>query len=466
MRGFEGSISDDGRHLFITVWEGTAEKNRLYRRSMSDEGAYLEEANTVRMFDDFDAYYKPIGVVGDRLFLTTDLNAARGRVIEVDLSANGELTLVEVVGENTDTLRSATIVGERLVLNYLHDAHSAVRVYKLDGDLDHQVDLPGIGSAVGFSGSADDTTTFYSYSSYTNPPTIYRYDVNQRASEVFRQPKLAFDGTPFVTEQVFYQSADGTQIPMFLVHRADIELDGNNPTLLYGYGGFNIPLTPRFKVSQLVWLELGGVYAVANLRGGGEYGREWHLAGTQTNKQNVFDDFFAAAEWLISNGYTRRERLAINGGSNGGLLVGAAITQRPELFGAAIPQVGVLDMLRYHLFTIGWAWASDYGRSDDAELFPTLLGYSPLHNLRAGVEYPPTLVMTGDHDDRVVPAHSFKFAAALQHSQAGPNPTLIRIETRAGHGAGKPTEMLIDEVVDKYAFLIEALNIAADSDDQ
>jgi prolyl oligopeptidase len=304
-----------------------------------------------------------------------------------------------------------------------------------------------------------DTETFYAFTSFTRPSTIYRYDMVKGESTVFRAPKLQFDPERFTTRQVFYKSKDGTRVPMFITHRKDLELDGNNPTLLYGYGGFNISLTPSFSASTIVWLEMGGVYAQPNLRGGGEYGEQWHKAGTKLRKQNVFDDFIAAAEWLISNKYTKSQKLAIAGGSNGGLLVGAAITQRPDLFGAALPAVGVLDMLRFHKFTIGWAWTSDYGSADNAEEFKALYKYSPLHNLKEGTKYPATLITTADHDDRVVPAHSFKFAAAIQEAQGGEDPVLIRIETKAGHGAGKPTAKIIEEAADRYAFLVKTLEM-------
>jgi prolyl oligopeptidase len=332
-------------------------------------------------------------------------------------------------------------------------------VFDLTGKQVQVVDLPDLGSVSGFAGRRDDTETFYAFTSYTTPGTIYRYDVKAGQSSVFREPRVAFDAKQFESSQVFYTSKDGTRVPMMIVARKGLKRDGANPTILYGYGGFNISQTPAFSVSTIAWLEMGGVYAVANLRGGGEYGREWHEAGMLDKKQNVFDDFIAAAQWLIDNQYTSPEKLAIRGGSNGGLLVGAAMTQRPELFAAAVPAVGVMDMLRFHKFTIGWAWVSEYGSSDDAAQFQTLLKYSPLQNLKPGTKYPATLITTGDHDDRVVPAHSFKFAAALQAAQGAPNPTLIRIETRGGHGAGTPTTKLIDTAADVLAFLTATLRV-------
>jgi prolyl oligopeptidase len=321
------------------------------------------------------------------------------------------------------------------------------------------VALPGIGSVSGFGGKRKDDETFYTFTGFTTPPTIFRYDVRAGKSEVYRKSAVAFNPDEFVTKQVFYASKDGTRVPMFITHKKGLKLDGTNPTLLYGYGGFNSAMTPWFSVSNSVWMEMGGVYAVACLRGGGEYGQAWHDAGRLENKQNVFDDFIAAGEWLIKEGYTSNKKLAIQGGSNGGLLVGACMTQRPDLFAAALPAVGVMDMLRFQKFTIGWAWTSDYGSSDDPDQFKTLLAYSPLHNIRSGTKYPATLVTTSDHDDRVVPAHSYKFTAALQAAQAGDKPALIRVETKAGHGGGKPTAKIIDEVTDIYAFLTRALDM-------
>ncbi|MEO6812204.1 MAG: prolyl oligopeptidase family serine peptidase, partial [Isosphaeraceae bacterium] len=351
-------------------------------------------------------------------------------------------------------------VGGHLIASYLKDAHTQVKVFELDGTFMRDVEFPGLGTASGFGGKRIDKETFYAFTSYTTPATIYRYEVASGKSTVVRAPKLAFDPSDFETKQVFYASKDGTKVPMFLSYKKGTKLDrGNTPTYLYGYGGFNIPLTPTFSPSSLAWLEMGGVLAVANLRGGGEYGETWHQAGTKLKKQNVFDDFIAAAEWLIDNKVTSTPKLAIEGRSNGGLLIGAVLNQRPDLFGAAVPGVGVMDMLRFHKFTIGWAWVDDYGSSDDPEQFQALRAYSPLHNIKDGVCYPPTLVITADHDDRVVPAHSFKYAATLQAAQSCARPILIRIETQAGHGAGKPTTKLIDEAADKWAFLVKVLGV-------
>jgi prolyl oligopeptidase len=357
-------------------------------------------------------------------------------------------------------LDSANVVNDSFILNYLKDARTEVRVHALDGKLLRTIELPGIGTAEGFGGKRKDKETFYAFTSFTTPTSIYRYDPVAGKSSVFREPKVDFDPSRYETKQVFYKSKDGTRVPMFLTYKKGIKLDGQNPTLLYAYGGFDISLTPAFSVGNLVWLEMGGVYAQPNLRGGGEYGEEWHLAGTKQHKQNVFDDFIAAAEWLIANHYTSTPKLAIRGGSNGGLLVGACLTQRPDLYGAALPAVGVMDMLRFHKFTIGWAWTSDYGSSDDPDMFKAIYAYSPLHNLKPGTKYPPTLITTADHDDRVVPGHSFKFAATMQADQAGSAPVLIRVETKAGHGAGKPISKQIEETGDSWAFL--ACNLKMD----
>ena len=367
--------------------------------------------------------------------------------------------LKELIPESKETLVGVNILANQFVATYLKDAKTQVKLFGLDGRFVREVEFPGIGAAAGFGGKREETETFYSFSSFATPSNIFRYDLLTGKSEVFRKTNVKFSPDDYEVTQVFYKSKDGTKVPMFLAHKKGLKKDGSNPTLLYGYGGFNISQTPGFSVSMAVWLELGGVYAVPNLRGGGEYGEEWHQAGIKLKKQNVFDDFIAAAEWLIAHHYTSRDKLAISGGSNGGLLVGACMAQRPELFRAALPAVGVMDMLRFHKFTRGWAWTSDYGSPDDPAEFRALLAYSPYHNLQPGVAYPATLVTTGDHDDRVVPAHSFKFAARLQEFHRGPHPVLIRIETKAGHGAGKPTAKLIEEAADKYAFLTRELSL-------
>jgi prolyl oligopeptidase len=359
-------------------------------------------------------------------------------------------------------IEAASVVGDVFFVTYLKDACTQVRLFELDGAFRRNLDLPSIGTAGGFGGRRKDRETFYWFTNFTTPTAIYRLNLEDETSRIYRRPTVDFDPDAYETRQVFYTSRDGTRVPMFITHRRGLRPNGDLPTLLYGYGGFDISLTPTFSVSNLVWLEAGGVYAVPNLRGGGEYGRVWHESGMKEKKQNVFDDFIAAAEWLIDNGYTRPERLAIRGGSNGGLLVGAVMTQRPDLVAAALPAVGVMDMLRFHEFTIGWAWVSEYGSSDDPDEFRNLLRYSPLHNLRPGTEFPATLITTADHDDRVVPAHSFKFAAQLQHAQSGDRPTLIRIETRAGHGAGKPTAKRIEEAADVLAFAMAMLGFQPD----
>ena len=449
---FSPAVTDDGQYLVIHVSLGTEQKNRLYYKDLGTD------APVVKLLDDYDASYWFLGNQDDHFWFQTNLDAPKGRIIAIDLDNPERDAWTEVVPEQDDALESASLAGEHLLLTYLHDARNVVRIHELDGQPTRELELPGIGSTWGFGGRLDDAETFYGFSGFTTPASVYRLDISTGESTLFRQPQVDFNPQDYTTEQVFYQSKDGTRVPMFITRRKDLEPNGDLPVLLYGYGGFNISLTPYFKVANLVWMEMGGVYAVPNIRGGGEYGEEWHLAGTRTHKQNVFDDFIAAGEWLVDSGYTRPERLAIRGGSNGGLLIGACLQQRPDLFAAAIPAVGVMDMLRYHLFTIGWAWASDYGTSEEEDMFPVLHSYSPVHNA-SPASYPATLITTADHDDRVVPAHSFKFAAAMQAAQTGPAPILIRIETRAGHSRGKPTSMRIDEATDEWAFLVRALEM-------
>lgn len=450
--GITGQASQDGRYLIISVWEGTREENGLF---------YLDlrrpDAPVVELYSDFDAIVNPIGNNEDRLFLLTNQGAPLRQVVAVDLSQPGSWEVL--VPEAADSLENASIVGDRIFCNYLHDAHSLVKEYDLSGRPVSEVTLPGLGSAGGFEGTRQDQETFYIYTCFTTPDEVYRYDLTTGKSRLLFRPKLAFRPEDYITEQVFYPSKDGTRIPMFITYKKGLSKNGSNPALLYGYGGFSIPMTPYFSTTMLGWMEMGGIYAFACLRGGSEYGKAWHEAGMKHNKQNVFDDFIAAAEWLIRSGYTSTPKLAIMGGSNGGLLVGAVMTQRPELFGAAVPEVGVMDRLRFHKFTIGWAWTSDYGSPDDPDDFPYLLAYSPYHQIEPGRACPPTLVITADHDDRVFPAHSFKFAAALQHAQASEAPALIRIEVRAGHGMGKPTSKMIEESADILAFLVKELNI-------
>ena len=452
--GFAGQVTDDGRYLIVSISQGTEPKERIYVKDLADDSNPV-----LPMLDDFDAAYSFIDNIGTTFLFRTDKDASRSRIVAIDSSAPAAANWKTLVPEAPETLLSASLVGHRLIADYLRDAHSEVRVFDLNGKQMESIALPGIGTASGFAGKRTDDETFYAWTGFTEPTTIYRHDLQTNKSSVLRQPKVAFDPGAFVTTQVFYTSKDGTRIPMFIVHKKGLKRDGSNPTYLYGYGGFNISLTPAFSVANLAWMEMGGVYAVPSLRGGGEYGESWHQAGTKLQKQNVFDDFIGAAEWLIANNYTSTPKLAIGGGSNGGLLVGAALTQRPELFGAALPAVGVMDMLRFHKFTIGWGWTSDYGSSDDAAQFKALYAYSPLHNLHPGTCYPATMITTADHDDRVVPAHSFKFAAAEQAAQAGSAPVLIRIDVKAGHGAGKPTGKLIEEIADRWGFLTRVLGM-------
>jgi prolyl oligopeptidase len=473
--GFYGGVSDDGRYLAISVSEGTDTRNRFFYKDLAASEAKSSPvgqpplvpsaSSVVELLTDFDASYDFVGNDGAIFFFKTDLNAPRGRVIAIDLAKPAREHWRELIPQTADTLRGVSFVGGQLLCSYLHDAHSVVLRFAWDAAAQAarplgELALPGLGSAGGFAGRATDKETFYSFTSFTVPGTIYRLDLASGKSTVFREPKVDFQPGDYETKQVFAKSKDGTRIPIFLTHKRGLKLDGTNPTILYGYGGFNISLTPSFGVSSLVWMEMGGVFAMANLRGGGEYGEEWHRAGMKLKKQNVFDDFVACAEWLIAEKYTSPAKLAIEGGSNGGLLVAACLTQRPDLFGAVLPGVGVLDMLRFEKFTIGWAWRSDYGSVENADEFRALHAYSPLHALRPGVRYPATLITTGDHDDRVVPAHSFKFAARLQECQAkdGP-PVLIRIEVRAGHGGNKPMAKVIDERTDELAFLVRVLGM-------
>jgi len=449
-----GQVTEDGRYLIITVQRGTDPKNRIFYKNLVDPNSKV-----VELLDKADAEYTFIDNEGPVFAFRTNLNAPLGRIVTINTCKSAPPQIDEVVPESKDKLESVSSVGEHLVALYLHDAHSVVRLFKLDGSRDGEIALPGLGTAGGFTGKRKDRETFYSFTSYTTPTEIFRYDFDKRGSELLFKPKVKFNPDDYTTEQVFYKSADGTRIPMFVSYKKGMKRNGQNPTFLYGYGGFNISYTPTFSPANLVWMEMGGVYAVANLRGGGEYGVKWHESGMLHVKQNVFDDFIAAAQYLIDNKYTSKPKLAIGGGSNGGLLVGACITQRPDLYGAALPAVGVMDMLRFEKYTIGWAWTSDYGSASKPEDFPFLYAYSPLHHIGKGCCYPPTMITTADHDDRVVPAHSFKFAATLQAAQGCDKPTLIRIQTKAGHGAGKPTTMVIEETADRWAFLVKELGV-------
>jgi prolyl oligopeptidase len=455
--GFDSTVTDDGHYLIINVTVGSDQRNRVYYLDLTQPGSPV-----VELLNDFDASYSFIDNDGPVFWFQTDLDAPRGRIIAIDTTQPQRVHWREIVPQATETLEETAALNNSFVCSYLKDAHSEVKIFALDGQLKSELALPGLGSASGFSGKRKDTETFYGFTSFTVPGTIYHYDLATGASTIFRQPKVDFNPDDYETRQVFYTSKDGTRVPMFITGKKGLKLDGSHPALLYGYGGFDISLTPSFRVSMLVWMEMGGIYAMPNLRGGGEYGEDWHQAGMKLKKQNVFDDFIGAAQWLIDNHYTNRDKLAISGASNGGLLVGACLTQRPDLFGAALPDVGVMDMLRFNKFTIGWAWMSDYGSPDNAEEFKALYAYSPLHNIHLGTKYPPTLITTADHDDRVVPAHSFKFAATLQAAQAGPAPILIRIETRSGHGGGKPTSKIIAETADSWAFLYKELGMPAE----
>ena len=457
--GFSAAVTEDGRFLVITQWEGTNRENRLFVRDLTRPDGRIES-----FLDRFDASYTVVGNDGTTFYVLTDKDAGRNRLVTIDLARPDAWRTILPEPPGRDVLAGVTMVGDRLLAEYRTDAHEKLRVYRTDGGFEREVALPTLGSLAGISAKRRDAEAFYAFTSFTYPTTIYRYDPRTGASTAFRSPAVKFAPEDYEVEQVFYPSKDGTKIPMFLVHRHGLVRDGRAPTLLYGYGGFDVSLTPAFSPAIVSWLELGGVYAVANLRGGGEYGKDWHDAGRLKNKQSGFDDFIAAAEFLIGKRYTSTPKLAITGGSNGGLLVGAVMTQRPDLVGAVVPQVGVLDMLRFHKFTIGWAWTSDYGSAETEEGFETLVAYSPLHNVRPGTRYPATLVTTADHDDRVVPAHSHKFTATLQAAQAGDAPILTRIETRAGHGAGKATTKTIEERADIYAFLWHVLQMGSSAE--
>ncbi len=497
---FDTRVSEDGTFAVITVFQGTDERTRLYYIFLDNPKKPTVNAPVVRLIDTFDAKYDFVHNIGDNFLIRTDLAAPRGRVIAVDINFAQPRRWMTVIPEGRDALESVKPIGKSLVALYLQDARSSLRLYgmpnaddrrgrgtmagppggrpadrtplpagtppdaRLGGAFGYpfrgEIQLPGLGSVDQVTGKAGDSEMFYRFVSFLNPPTVFRYDLGHGTNTVYQQPRLSFDASQYETKQVFYTSKDGTRVPMFITAKKGLALNGANPTILYGYGGFNIPETPSFSPRNVAWLELGGIYAVANIRGGGEYGKEWHEGGMLGKKQNVFDDFIAAAEYLIREKFTSTPKLAIAGGSNGGLLVGAVLNQRPELFGAAIAGAGVMDMLRFQKFTIGWAWTSDYGSSDDPKQFEFLRAYSPVHNVKPGTRYPATMVLTADHDDRVVPGHSFKYAAALQAAQAGPAPILIRIETRAGHGAGKPTSKDIEESADRLAFLVKNLNVS------
>ena len=446
------SVVQDGKTLLISVFEGY-QANGVYAKSLVNDNSEL-----VPVFDKWDGRYDLIGEHDDELFFTSTANAPRGKVIKVDF-AGGVKATETVIESTSDTLSSVSLLGEKLFAQYLKDVKGQVSVFDLNGEKIDEIAFTDIGSVSGFYGSKNADTTFYKLTGFTNPGQVFAYDVKSGESSLFKSIDTGVNYNDYETKQIFYTSKDGTKVPMFIVHKKGLKLDGNNKTLLYGYGGFNISLLPRYSVSRMVWVEQGNVLAIANLRGGGEYGQQWHKAGTKLDKQNVFDDFIAAGEYLVESGYTTPEKMGIQGGSNGGLLVGATLTQRPDLFSAALPAVGVLDMLRYHTPSANArAWSSDYGLSENKDEFEALYAYSPLHNTKPGTCYPATLVTTGDHDDRVVPWHSYKFAAQLQADQSCDNPILLRVETRAGHGAGTPTWMQIEGYADQWAFLESALD--------
>jgi prolyl oligopeptidase len=456
--GFFSKVTDDGSYHTLIVWQGTDIRNRFFYRDLRSQHQFVE------LISELEATYELVGNDGTTFYFFTNLDAPRGQLIAIHIDRPQKENWQTIIPESQAVLEGVVMVNDQFVALYSDDAHHVLRLFNLDGSSDGGIPFPALGSVVqvrelGLHGSRTDRELFYAFQSFLYPTTVYRYDFETRSAESIDSPELDFDPTVYETRQVFVPSKDGTKVPMYLTHKKGLKRDGQNPTLLYGYGGFNVSNMPLFEVKRLIWLELGGVYASANMRGGGEYGEAWHQAGMFDRKQNVFDDFIACAEWLIAEKITSTPKLAIEGQSNGGLLVGACMTQRPDLFGACVPQVGVMDMLRFHRFTIGWAWVSDYGSPDDPEQFKTLYAYSPYHNLKPGTAYPATLITTADHDDRVVPGHSFKFAARLQACQSGETPVLIRIQTKAGHGFGKPTTIQIEELADIYTFLVHSLNM-------
>ena len=450
-QGLYAHVTEDGKYLIIYISQGTDTKNGLFYKDLSKP-----DSEVVELLSKFDASYSLIGNLESTFLLTTDLGAPKQKVISIDLNNPDPENWKTLIPESSETLRSVSHVGGILIANYLKDARTEIRRFQLDGSALPPVKLPSLGTAAGFSGKSDQKETFFYFTSFTSPGAVYRYDIATNTATLFKSPETKFNPEDYESNQIFATSKDGTKIPMFVVHKKGLKKDGSNPTLLYAYGGFNISLRPSYSPSTIAWLDMGGIYVMANLRGGGEYGEEWHQAGMKLKKQNVFDDFIGCAKHLIAQKYTSSAKLAIAGGSNGGLLVGACMVQEPKLFGACLPSVGVMDMLRFHKFTIGWAWQAEYGEPDKKEDFVNLLRYSPYHNLKE-TNYPATMVITSDHDDRVVPSHSFKFAAALQAAQTGPAPSLIRIESKAGHGAGTPTSKQIEAIVDKYSFLSKSL---------
>lgn len=452
--GFGPRITSDGQYLVLAVWHGTDRENRVYYRPVDDDGDF------VRLLDEANANYRFVENFGTTFYFRTDLDAPHGRVIGIDINQSQPESWQEIISEGKDVISSVRVVGGKILVAYIQDAHHVLKIFNLQGSPVGKIELPTIGSVSGVSGRIDDNELFFQFSSYLYPRTIYRYDVAEAELTVFRKPEISFDPTAYETRQIFYPSKDGTQIPMFITHRKSLPLDGSHPTILYGYGGFTVNMMPRFSTTVATWLESGGIWAVACLRGGNEYGEEWHAAGMLDKKQNVFDDFIAGAEWLIENKYTDTKHLAIKGGSNGGLLVAACLVQRPDLFGAVLCGVPLTDMLRYHRFTVGRYWVGEYGNAEEnPEQFEFLYKYSPLHNVEPGTVYPPTLITSADTDDRVVPCHAKKFAAALQAADAGDNPILLRVETRAGHGGGKPISKWVEEISDVYSFLFRVFEM-------
>ena len=457
--GLGGGVTEDGRYLIIGVSLGTDSRNRVYYMDLGSARHPRVHGTVVQLLDDFDATYDFVGNLGPVFYFRTNLGAPRAKLIAIDTRHPERSAWREIIPQGQDVLESISLIGGRFVAGYMHDAHSALAVYDTAGAKVAYIALPTLGAVSGISGRADSPEMFYAFTSFLYPTTIFRYDIATGQGAVWKAPHLDFDASKYETRQVFYTSKDGTQVPMFLTFRKGLQRDGSNPVYLTAYGGFDINTLPSFSVVNAVWLEMGGVLAEPNLRGGGEYGEEWHQAGMHEHKQNVFDDFIAAAEYLVHERWTSTPKLAVGGASNGGLLIGAVEDQRPDLFGATLPAVGVMDMLRFHKFTIGWAWVTEYGSSDSASQFPYLYKYSPLQNIRPGTHYPPTLVTTADHDDRVVPGHSFKYAATMQADQAGPAPILIRVETRAGHGGGMPVSKQIELNADRWAFLVKNLGM-------
>jgi prolyl oligopeptidase len=452
---FYPQITEDGKYLILTVTHGTSPKNRIYYRKLNSNDDFI------RLLDEADASYDFIGNKGDVFYFVTDLNAPRYRIMAIDVNKPERKNWVEVIPEKKSVISNAQIINDHFVIVYTEDVKHKIEIYTLDGKFVKEIKLPTAGTVSGLSGKQKDTEMFFGFTSFLFPLNVYRYDFKTGRLELFFESKLnGFNASDYVVKQVFYESKDGVKVPMYIIHKKDLKLDGNNPALLYGYGGFNISIMPSFSAIRLLWLEIGGVYAVANLRGGSEYGEEWHQAGMLDKKQNVFNDFISAGEWLIKNGYTNAKKLVINGRSNGGLLVAACMVQRPDLFGAVVCEVPVIDMLRYHKFTVGRYWIPEYGNAEaNPEHFKFLYAYSPLHNVKKGVIYPPTIITTADHDDRVVPLHAYKFTATLQSANAGDTPILLRVETKAGHGAGKPTSKIIEEQTDIYAFVFKVLGI-------